>query len=135
MRCHLLSGKGCNMVFCPISEGHKQNLAWCHSESTTFITNEEQVRVTHLIVTMCWVSLFLQITSDRMRRNDLKYCQGRFMLYEDKFLHWEGGQALEQAALGSGGILIPVSVHKVWGNCTWGHSILVNRVNSWTRWS
>ena len=47
--------------------------------------------------------------------------------YWGNFLYWKSGQALDQAAQGSGGVPIPGGVQKPHGCGPWGHG-LVGRV-------
>lgn len=61
---------------------------------------------------MSWrVSLFFQV--QRQEETAPSRLPGVLDWILGKFVHWKGGQALEQAAQGSGGITIPGSV--VWG--------------------
>ena len=43
--------------------------------------------------------------------------------YQEKFLYCKSGQALDQAAQGSGGVPIPGGVQKPCGCGTWGHGL------------
>ena len=73
------------------------------------------------------VGLFSQITS-----NSLKLHQGRFRLEIRKtFLCWKSGQALEQAAQGSGGVPIPGGVQKTCRCGTSGHGLAGLVVLGW----
>ena len=42
---------------------------------------------------------------------------------QEKVLHWKSGQALAQAAQGSGGVPIPGEVQTPCGCGTWGHGL------------
>ena len=60
------------------------------------------------------VSLFSQITiATGQEEMALSYARGRLdRILGKKILHWKGGEALEQAALGGGGITVPGGVQK-----------------------
>lgn len=77
--CSALPLKDTNKIYLDVTESPTTYHRWGTSQGNASI------------VPTCWVSLFLQMTSDRMRRNELKYCHVLLILRKTSSLRgWSG---------------------------------------------